>query len=63
MIDIVFRYYTIARAINKLPYKKILEVGSDDYGIAPFMNSSKKITFFDTGFRRKKSAKSNLQDG
>lgn len=53
MLDIVLRYEPIVNDIKKNKYKKILEVGSDDYGIAPFLNLTSKITLFDFSFRRK----------
>ena len=53
MLDIVLRYYTIVQQINNSKLSKVLEVGSDDYGIAPFLDKSKKIVLFDVAFRRK----------
>lgn len=52
MLDIILRYKPIVEDIKKNEYKNILEVGSDDYGISPFLNLKHKITLFDVGFRR-----------
>ncbi len=53
MLDIVLRYKPIITDIRKNKYKKILEIGSDDYGIAPFLGLTHRITLFDFSFRRK----------
>lgn len=53
MLDIVLRYHPIVKDIKQSEFKRILEVGSDDYGIAPFLNKGFKVTLFDTSFRRK----------
>src|SRR3712207_2883485 len=62
MLDIVLRYYPIVQIINKLPYTKVLEVGSDDYGIAPYLKN-KKTTLFDTAFRRQNLQQVNYKTG
>lgn len=53
MLDIILRYKPIVEDVKRNKYKDILEVGSDDYGISPFLNLKHKITLFDVGFRRK----------
>lgn len=53
MLDIILRYKPIVDDIKNNKYKRILEVGSDDYGIAPFLDLGHKITLFGINFRRK----------
>lgn len=63
MLDIVLRYNPIVKDIKEGKYRKILEVGSDDYGIAPFLNKKFNITLFDTTFRRKSLNKVKYKTG
>ncbi len=52
MIDIILRYQPVLNELKKTNYRSLLEIGSDDYGISPYI-SDKKIILSDLAFRRK----------